>query len=898
MIDVIRSWLNAALHRDALDREMSDEMREHLDRSTERLMARGMSRDDAMSVARREFGNIGALQEQGRTARGALWIESLRSDFRYALRGLRANPVFATVAILSLAIGIGANTAIFSLINAVVLRSLPVERPAELVQIVMTDSGRVTNAATGSPIFTNPFWEALRARATGFAGFAASGAAEFDLANGGEARMVSGIQVNGEYFSTLGVHAAQGRLFTRDDDVRGCAPTVVVSHRFWQSELGGRTDVINTPLRLSDKSYTIIGVTPASFSGIDVGEEPKLYTPLCALGNRQLDARTAWWLRVIARTRPGASIAQANASLATVSRSVLEASASPGPDNNDRFVSRRLLVRPAANGLSFLRLEYSPALFALMGMVGLVLLISCANVANLLLARGMARSRETAIRIAIGASRSRLIRQNLAEGVVLAAMGAALGVGIAQWGSRVLVALLGNGDPVRTVSLDLSLDLRVLAFTLAVGVATVMICALIPAWRATRVDPQSAMKSGGRGTIDGQSRFGVVKALVVGQCALALILVVAAALLVGSFTRLLALDPGFRAEGVLVASVDMSRLKAEPAAYLSMQQRLLRELRAQPETRDASLSSFTPVSGTYWNEDVVADGDDATDTRDRRAWFNQVSDGYFATMGTRLISGRDFGSTDRLGASPVAIVNRATAKRYFGKQSPIGRVIRLIEHNKPGPAITIVGLVEDTKYGQLREEQRSLVYLATSQDSVTSKTATYEVRVAQSPSATIARVKAVAEQLDQRYSLRFTALSDQLANSLQRERMLAALSAFFGTLALLLAMLGLYGVMSYMVARRRVEIGIRVALGAARSRIVRLVLGDVFRMMALGIAIGGVGAFALSRLLNAFLFGLTPNDPRTMIAAVAVLSIAALAAGAIPARRAAIMEPVDALRED
>ncbi|MEP6733269.1 MAG: ABC transporter permease, partial [bacterium] len=485
MLDVIRQWLRTAFRRDALNREMSDEMREHLERSTVRLMSRGMSRADATSAARREFGNVGSLQEEGRAARGGTWIDSLRADFRYAVRGLRATPVFTTVAILSLAIGIGANTAIFSLINAVMLKSLPVERPSELVQFVLTDGGK-TLASSGRS-FPNSFWEALRDQRGGigaFSGFAVSGRTEFDLAEGSEARLVSGVVVNGDYFRTLGIRPALGRLISRADDARGCQATVVVSHAFWQAELGRRTNVINTTLRMGQQPFTIIGVAPASFFGTNVGIAPKLYVPVCAIGSERLDSRDFWWLNVLGRLNAGVSLAQANASLGAMSRDLLDASM-PTRSTNAAATARRLQLVAAGKGMSYVRDEYAPALLALMGMVALVLLISCANVANLLLARGMARGRETAIRMAIGASRARLLRQHLTEGVVLAAGGAVAGIGLAHFGSRLLLALLDRGDSVNDITVDLSLDGRVLAFTMAVGVATVMICALVPAWRST-----------------------------------------------------------------------------------------------------------------------------------------------------------------------------------------------------------------------------------------------------------------------------------------------------------------------------------------------------------------------------------------------------------------------------
>jgi predicted permease len=895
MFHVARHWLRAAFRRDALDREMTDEMRQHLERATALLVSRGMSHRAATAAARREFGNVAWLQEEGRAARGAMWLESARADVRYALRGLRSSPVFATVAILSLAIGIGANTAIFSLINAVMLKSLPVERPSELVQLGIHDAGPIT--AEGNAFFTNPLWEATRDNATGFTGFAASGLTQFDLADGGESRFVIGSYVNGDFFTTLGVHPGMGRLFTRADDVRGCAETVVISDGFWRSELGARADVINTTLRLSNRPFTIIGVAPAGFNGVDVGTELKLYVPLCRRGEHELASRSSWWLRVVGRLSRGTLLQQANARLAAASRGIFGATIPETWDAKSKaaYASQQLHARLARNGFSNVRSQYSTALFALMGMVGLILLISCANVANLLLARGAARGRETAIRIAIGASRGRLVRQNLTEGLVLAAIGAAVGTGLAQWASQLLVNMLGRSNPV---ALDLSLDLRVLGFTTALAVATVIMCTLAPAWRATRIDPQSAMKSGGRGTNEAPSRFAIGKSLVVVQCALALILVVGAGLLVGSFTRLTRVDPGFRADGVLLVSVNMARAKLEPAGYRAIHQRLLADVRAQPGLQAASNSDLTPVGGATWNEEVVAEGGERSSGNNRVAWFNRVSDGFFRTMGTPLVAGRDFGVADDVSGPAVAIMNRAAATRYFGTASPIGRVIHLVGNSTEGPPIRVVGVVDNSKYHDLREVPTAIIYLPTAQDTETQSSTALEIRIAQSPSAAIAQVKSVVERIDPRAGLKFTALSDQVERTLARERMLAALSGFFGALALLLAMIGLYGVMAYMVARRRVEIGIRVALGAARTRIVRLVLGDVVRLMVLGILLGGIGAVALSRVLESFLYGVTPDDPQTILMAIGALSAAALLAGAIPARRAATMEPLEALRED
>jgi predicted permease len=902
MLNRVRSWLQAAFRRGRLERDMQLEMQQHIDRAAERLVARGLSPDEAHLAARREFGNLGYMKEQGRDARGAVWLESVRADLRYAWRALRASPAFATVAVLSLAIGIGANTAIFSLINAVMLKTLPVERPGELVLLAMKDSA--TAQGLGQTEFTNPLWEQIRDRTDAYATYAVSGGTGFNLASGGEVRPVVAAWVNGDYFRTLGVRPALGRVFTTADDRRGCSPTVVVSYGFWQSELGGREDVVGKTISLSSQPFTIVGVAPPGFFGVDVGLTTAVYAPLCAEATARgesssLDERSTWWLNILARPSAGVPIAQYNARLRAASRPVFEGAVPQRLDakNHAEFIAQSLNSTPAGNGLSEVRTRYSNALFALMAMVAVILLISCANVANLLLARGAARSREMAIRIAIGASRVRLMRQFLTESVLLAVVGALVGVVLAAWGGRFLVGMLSDGGPTR-IALDLTLDLRVMAFMAAVSIATVVLFGLAPAWRATRVDPQSAMKAGGRGRIEGHSRFRIGKALVVAQIALALILVVGAGLLVTTFRHLASVDPGFRSDGVLMVQVDLQRAAIPATQYAAVDRRLLERVRALPAVHAASISRMTPVSGSGWNDELVVDGFVPLNKRDDLAWFNSVGDGYFRTMGMRFIAGRDFGGEDNAGSTTVAIVNRAMVNRFFHGTSPLGRVYRTEDQGKRGPPVTIVGVVEDTKYVNLRETPDPIVYLSASQDSTPPSWVNLMMSVSGSPSAVIAGMKSIATSTDPRISLSFSTLSDQLARSLQRERVLAALSGVFGSLALLLAMIGLYGVMAYTVASRRVEIGIRIALGAVRSRVVRLVLGDVGRMVATVIVLGAVGAVAATQLLATFLYGVTARDPVTLVVAVFVLAAAAFVAGAIPAGRAARLEPVEALRED
>ena len=896
----LRNFLRALFRHDAMNREMNDEMRLHLAQSTERLMARGMSRADAEMAARREFGNVGVLTEEGRDARGASWVETLRGDVRYGLRSLRASPAFALVAILSLAVGIGANTAIFSLINALMLRPLPVVRPGELLQVSVRDSAPKDPTSRGNVHLSNPMWESLRNQTQDVATYAVSDYTGFSLVSGGELRSARGLYVNGDFFTTLGVQASIGRLITAADDRPGCAPTVVLGEAFWQSELGGTRDVVGRTIRLEGKPFEIIGVVPRNFFGVDVGMIQQVYVPLCAEAvirgeSSALPRKTNWWLRVIARPKDIAA-PQFAERLRVASRPVLERSM-PEHYNAERqreFLASRLHVAPAFHGMSDVRSRYSKALKILMGMVGLILLIACANVANLSLARGAARARELAVRIALGASRARVMRQLLTEAMLVAVAGTLIGAGIAAWAMRFLVGLLSTSQG--KVMLDLSPDLTVLAFTVAGCVGTVLLFALVPAWRATRVDPQLAMKSGGRGTAEGHNRFRVGKALVVAQSALAFVLVVGAGLLVTTFTRLTRTPLGFEPEGVLIARVRLGPATVADQRF-AVFERMRSEIAATPGVQSASSVDIAPVSGAGWNNEVVIDGDPATSRNPAVVWFNAVGVDYFRTMRTRITAGRDFGPQDAPSSPKVAIVNEAAVRTLFRGASPIGRVFQVRFRGKDGDRTTIVGVVEDSPYESLRDAAEPLIILADRQEAP-GPTKQFVIRAGASMPAAIGAVKRIANAIDPQSLLLFTRLEDQLAASLQRERALAMLSGFFGAIALTLAIIGLYGVMAYTVARRRVEIGIRIALGAERGRVLRLVLGDAGMLVGGGIVIGAAIALMTARVLGSLLYGIQPRDPGTMLAAAAVLAGAALLAGALPARRAASVQPVEALRED
>ena len=883
-----RQFINM-LRPDRLSGDIRREMEFHMAERADELVARGMTEADARREARRRFGNPSVQRERTRDTDILTWLESMSADVRYALRALRASPGFAIVAILSLGLGIGANTAIFSLINAVVLRTLPVERPEELMQVTMAGQERGT-------VFTNPLWEAIRDRQDVFSGVFGYSGTEFNLTAGGEIRRANGTWVSGDYFSTLGVRPALGRLLVRADDVRGCPPVAVLGYGFWQSEYGGSRAVIGKTISLDRTPHTIVGVADPSFFGVNVGELAQVYVPLCLRSG--LDSRTMWYLRLVGRRKPGVAPQQVAARVAAIAPAVYESTVPErwGVAERTAYLKNGLSVVAAANGLSPIRRQYQRALMVLMAVVVLVLFVACANVANLLLARAAARGREIAIRLAIGAARRRLVRQLLTESVLLAGLGAIAGVVFARWGTSLLIGLLSRGQ--LPVSLDVGLDGRVLAFTLGVAILTGLLFGLAPAWRATRVDPQAALKANGRGVAEGHSRFTIGKALVVGQIALSLVLVIGAGLLLGTFRNLVTLDPGFRSEGVLIVSVNLRNAGYQSGRYEPVHRDLLDRFRALPGVQAAAASVLTPISGSSWNDFIRVDGFTAKSADDALAYFNQVTDGYFAAMGTPLLAGRDFDTRDRLGASPVVIVNEALARKFFHGASPLGKYYRLVEHDSLGAPIQIVGVVKDAKYEELREEALPTAYLPLSQDSGQSPYANYVLRTAGAPSSLAPSVKAMVAEVNRAIALDLTPLSQQVDASLARERLLATLSGFFGALAMLLATIGLYGMLSYSVARRRNEIGVRIALGAGQERVMRLVLGEVVRLVIIGVVLGTVAAFFSTRVMTSFLFGLSASDPTTMIGSAGILAAIGLAAGALPAWRAARVDPIAALREE
>ncbi len=608
-----------------LSRDIEREVSFHIRERADELMAQGMPEADAWSAARRRFGNPTGQRERTRDADVVTWLDSLLGDLRYAFRSLRHSPGFTAVAVGSLALGIGANTAIYTLIDAVVVRPLPVPAPEELVLVTMSDR------KDSQAYQTNPIWEQIRDRQTTMASTAAFADSRWNTADGGEIRQVWGEWVSGDFFALFGMRPAVGRLFTRESDARGCAPIAVLGHGYWQSSYGGEREAVGQSIRLDGKLFEIVGVTQPGFEGPEVGYQPQVYLPLCAepviRGSRSaLDARSTWWLQIAGRRREGVSLEQVRTELAALAPAVYGATVPPrwAEDQKAEYQRRTLSARPLEHGVSEVRSRYRGALLIMMGAVGLVLLIACANVANLLLARATARRHEVAIRMAIGAGRRRLIRQLLTESLLLAVAGGLGGLVLARWGTAALVRLIATGD--QPVTLDLGLNLRVLGFTALVAGLTAIVFGMVPAWRGTRVSPQAAMKANGRGVAEGHRRFTIGKSLVVIQVALSLTLVVAAGLLAGSLRKLTTLDPGFRAGGVLLAEVDLRRTGLPPEQYDANHRRILERLRNLPGVRSVASSDLTPIGRSMWNDDIYADGFTPANREDRTAWFNEVSD--------------------------------------------------------------------------------------------------------------------------------------------------------------------------------------------------------------------------------------------------------------------------------
>jgi putative ABC transport system permease protein len=829
-------------------------------------------------------------------------FDSLRRDLTFAFRLMRQTPMVSAVAMLSLALGIGANVAIFSLVNALMLKTLPIHEPDRLGILGQPPSEPGRSPGTS---FTNPQWEYLRDHQDFLGGVLAVGAARFNTNAGGEARPVAGMFVSGDYFNVLGVTPALGRGFTRDDDRRGGGPggpVAVLSYGFWQREYGGDRTVLGRGIFLDGHAFTIVGVTPPEFYGIEVGRTfdvavPLGTEPIIRGAESSLDRRSNWWLRIVARLAPGQTLEQADARLAAFHPSLREATMPQDwrPQDQQNYITAAFKLAPGGTGISGLRTRYSQPLFVLLGIVALVLLIACANMANLLLAQSTTRQRELAIRLSLGASRWLVARQLLIESLLLSFIGSVAGVLLALWGSRALAQLLSTRTAI--VSLDLALDWRVLGFTMLVGVITGLLFGVVPALRSTGLTPAAALRDHSRGVVSGGGRINVGHGLVALQVAISFVLVLGASLFVRTLVDLTTQDMGFRSDGVLIANVDLRRTgltdKERPALF----ERLREAVASAPGVQAAAVSVVTPVSGSTWNNIVTVPGYEAPE-RQRLSNFNRVTPDYFRVMGTPLLAGRDIAASDRAGAPKVVVVNEAFASKYFSGQNPLGKTFTLGLPGRPdATTYEIVGLAADAKYVSLRETPPPTMYTAWAQADTALSAAILTLRVNGAADGYRATALAAIEGVNKEAVVNFRTFEEDIRAAAIQERLVASLSAFFGGLALLLAAIGLYGVMSYSVARRRNEIGIRMALGAAPRKVMTLVLSNVAVVTIIGLAVGIALAVGTGRFVNTLLFGLVADDVTMVVIAAVTLGSAAALAGYMPARRAARVDPMAALRE-
>ena len=892
--------LRMLVQRRQFDTDLEEEMRLHLELRQQEHIESGMPPDVARYNARRRFGNVTALREKSQLAWGWEWLEQQSQDIRFGVRMLRKSPAFTAVAILTLALGIGANTAIFSLMDTVMLRLLPVQRPEELVQV-----GSMTHGFGRSPrtSYTNPIWEALRNHQDIFAGVFAWANDEFNLAPIGAAQNVRGVYVSGGYFSILGIRPATGRLIVADDDKRGCPGVAVLGYGFWQQHFGG-APVVGKTISLSGHQFDVIGVSPPGFFGTEVGSAFDVAAPICSEAllqgkNSSLASRSTWWLRIMARRNPGISNAQISARLEVLSKQIFAETVPTNwkPEDQRRFLQWTLTALPAATGPSFLRSQYSLPLKALMAIAGFVLLLACTNIASLMLARAAARSKEIGVRLALGASRLRLVQQLLTESVLLSCSGALLGILFAQWGSQLVVRYISTRSD--KISLDLALDGRVLMFTAAATIFTGLLFGVLPAFRATRVSLAGAMKGASAKNVDGDTKFRSGRWTVAAQVALSLVLVMTAGLFVRSFANLVTLDMGFDRNNVLQADVGFQNAGLTGAQIAVTQEEVLRRVRALPDVLSASECVVTPISNRVWDDFIVVDGENAPKGDDRDAYMNYVAPNYFTTLRSALLEGRDFDEHDTAGGTLVAIVNQTLAHKFYSGTDALGKTFRrYATATTLSQPFLIVGVTRDAKYDSLRGDFPPTVYFPLSQVPSPPERFSVEVRTAAPPSQLAPTVEQAILGVNQSAAIQFTTLAQQVDDSLTQERLLAALSGFFGALAMLLAMIGFYGVLAYLLLQRQKEIGIRLVLGAQRGAILLLVMRDVAVLLLAGAAAGLAMTWATTWLVQSLLFGLRARDAATFAMSLALLAAVALLASYLPARRAMRVDPMIALRDE
>jgi predicted permease len=888
-----------------VEREMDEELHGFLEASAEDKRRAGMSPDQAARLARIEMGSTNAVKHHIRSAGWETAVENLAQDLRYSIRMLAGSPGFTLVAVLSLALGIGANTAIFSLMDVVMLRTLPVDAPG---QLVLFGDGRAAGSAGGLPegsarLFSYPFYRSLSQKSEVFSGVTAIDSIEFathgTLAGEGQESLHASL-VSGSYFSMLGISPERGRVITEgDDETAGNGTVAVASYSWWQRH-GNDPAIVGKTVHIEGVDYTIVGVAPQGFFGVTVGELPDFWIPL----SMEKEMSPGWnglgdkWfqsLYVIGRLKPGVTAAQASANTNLLFKQYIRSEylgQSPSQKDIADLQHAHIELTSAARGLSRLRRQFSLPLQILTTIAGLVLLIACANLASLLLARGTSRSREFGLRMAIGATRGRVVRQLLTESFLLALFGAILGLASAWKTGHLMLTMASHSAEV--AAMNVSPDLRVLGFTLALTIFTALLFGMAPAIRATRLDLNSSLKQA-RGTSTPANRFSLARGLIVAQIALSLVLLAGASLFLRSLVNLTRVDTGFDKQNVLTFSLDeYSASLPLDARLVSLQKQIEDRVQALPGVQAAGFSMFTFNQG-MWSEDLTVQGVPRTPERGEDVLLNVVGNGFFSTMSLPIVAGRGFNERDKMDSPHVAVINQRMAQIFFPNSSPIGHHFGFGEDPSQSGEIEIIGVVKNAKYHALDERPAMAAYFPYSQR--VQYFGNFSVRYSGEAGQITSAVRhAIAEVNPNVLVGSVYSLNEQVEDSTSNQRLIARLSAFFGLLAAFLVCIGIYGLLSYAVARRTSEIGVRMALGAQRSRVLWLILREILVLVAIGIGIGAPIALAGNRLVVKLLYGLSPADPISLFAAIAMLSVIALIAGYLPARRASLIEPTTALR--
>jgi predicted permease len=833
-------------------------------------------------------------------------MDTLLQDLRYGARVLIKNPGFTVVAVLTLALGLGANTAIFSLTDQILLRLLPVDKPEELVVLRSPGpkNGRVWADGDGSASFAYPFYKEFRDKDSVFAGLLARFAVSLSVAGEGQTERANGELVSGNYFEVLGVRPAIGRVFTDDDNrVPGGHPLVVLSHGYWTRHFGADSGILNKTLIVNGISMTVVGVARAGFNGVQVGQTPDMFIPITMKAQMTpnwdgLNDHRDYWFAIIGRLKPGLSREQAESAVAPVYSQVIEEElpllGNLSEASKQRFRDKKLLLDSGSRGRPILQHDTKEPLLVLMGMVGLVLLIACANVANLLMARGAARQREIAIRMAVGAGRMRLVRQFLVESLTLSLIGGAVGLLVASWTINLLVGAIP--DSIGAVGLSATLDFRLLVFTMTLSVVTGLLFGLLPAIKATRLNLEATLREQGSSVSSGLGQVRFRKGLVVSQVVLTTVLLVGAGLFARSLNNLKQLDLGLRPENLVTFSIAPELNGYTPQRTIALFDQIHQNLSTQPGIESVTESVMAGFTDSNSGSNITVDGYKAQENEEMHVGQNWIGSDYFSTMGIPLLRGREFGATETAGSPKVAIINEAMSRRYFDGRDPIGSRFTFGAGDKVRPDIEIVGVVKDSKHATVRDKGGPFVYLPYSHLKTLGRI-TFYVKTRQDVGSMATGLRREVQRMDANLPVfNLKTLERQIDESLFADKFLTLLSMCFALLAALLASLGLYGVMAYTVTRRTREIGIRMALGATRGVVSWLILREVVVLALIGLVVGLPAAYGLGRLTESLLFGVKASDPLVFIGAGLLLTVATLLGGYLPARKAAGIDPLVALR--